>query len=210
MAAAEETGPVTGLLVDWGGVLTTDIFSSFEQFCAAEGLEPTTVRDAFRSDPRGRQALEDLETGALDEDGFAAAFAPVIGVASPVGLVDRLFGGMGADAAMVDAVRAARRAGVRTGLISNSWGVDRYDRELLDELFDGVVLSGEVGLRKPHADIYLLGAEAIDRLPEECVFVDDLGGNLKPARALGMTTVLHRTAAETVPQLETILGVSLR
>jgi len=202
--------PITGLLVDWGGVLTTDVFASFEQFCAVEGLEPTTVRDAFRSDPRGRQALEDLETGAVDEDGFAAAFAPVIGVADPDGLIDRLFGGMAVDEAMVGAVRAARAAGVRTGLISNSWGAERYDRDLLDTLFDGVVISGDVGMRKPHPDIYLLGAEAIDRLPEECVFVDDLGGNLKPARALGMATVLHKSAEDTIPQLEALLGLSLR
>lgn len=201
---------VTGLLVDWGGVLTTDVFASFELFCAAEGLEPTTVRDAFRHDPRGRQALEDLETGAVDEDGFAAAFAPVIGVDDADGLVDRLFGAVGVDEAMAEAVRAAKRAGVRTGLISNSWGAERYDRSMFDALFDGVVISGEVGLRKPHPDIYLMGSEAIDRLPEECVFVDDLGGNLKPARALGMTTVRHTTAGETIPQLEAILGVSLR
>lgn len=201
---------VTGLLIDWGGVLTTDVFASFEQFCVAEGLEPTTVRDAFRHDPRGRQALEDLETGAVDEAGFAAAFAPVIGVRDPDGLIDRLFGGVGVDEDMVQAVRTARRAGVRTGLISNSWGAERYDRSMFDALFDGIVISGEVGLRKPHPDIYLMGAEAIDRLPEECVFVDDLGGNLKPAQALGMATVRHTGADETIPQLEAILGVSLR
>lgn len=206
-----EPGPaVTGLLVDWGGVLTTDVFASFELFCIAEGLDPATVKDAFRHDPRGRQALHDLETGAVTEEEFAVAFAPIIGVDESEGLVDRLFGGMAQDEAMTDAVLAARRAGIPTGLISNSWGADRYDRAMLDELFDGIVISGEVGIRKPHADIYLLGAERIDRLPEECVFVDDLGGNLKPARALGMTTVLHTDAASTIAALEPLLGVTLR
>jgi putative hydrolase of the HAD superfamily len=205
-----DPGAVTGLLIDWGGVLTSDVFSSFQEFCITEGLEPMTVRDAFRSDPRGRQALDDLETGATTEEEFAAAFGPVIGVENVDGLVDRLFAGMRADEAMMGAVLAARAAGIRTGLISNSWGQDRYDRAVLDRLFDGVVISGEVGMRKPSADIYLLGAERIDRLAEECVFVDDLGGNLKPARALGMQTVLHTSAEESIPQLEEILGVSLR
>jgi epoxide hydrolase-like predicted phosphatase len=105
------------------------------------------------------------------------------------------------DEAMVDAVRGMRRQGVPTGLISNSWGVDWYDRELLEELFDGVVISGEVGIRKPAPEIYVLGADAIGREPAECVYVDDLGGNLKPARALGMVTVLHRDAATTIAAL---------
>ena len=86
---------------------------------------------------------------------------------------------------MLDFVRAARGRGIRTGLISNSWGSQRYDRILLDELFDGIVISGEVGVRKPDPAIYVLGAAAIGLPPQECVYVDDLPGNLKPARALG-------------------------
>jgi HAD superfamily hydrolase (TIGR01509 family) len=72
------------------------------------------------------------------------------------------------------------------------------------------VISGEVGLRKPDPAIYTLGAEAIGLPPQACVFVDDLGGNLKPARALGMATVKHVTADETIPQLEALLGIALR
>jgi HAD superfamily hydrolase (TIGR01509 family) len=71
------------------------------------------------------------------------------------------------------------------------------------------VISGEVGIRKPAPEIYALGAEAIGLPPQECVFVDDLPGNLKPARELGMTTVHHRRAEETIPELERLLGVSL-
>jgi epoxide hydrolase-like predicted phosphatase len=207
---SEDATPRTGLLIDWGGVLTTDVFASFEAFCAAEGLHVDTVKQAFRSDPRGRAALDDLETGAKSEEEFALAFAPVIGVADPANLVDRLFGGMAADEPMIDAVRRVRAHGIPTGLVSNSWGADRYDRTLIAELFDGVVISGEVGTRKPEPDIYLLGAESIDRLTEECVFVDDLGGNLKTARELGMATIRHRSAEETIPQLEAVLGVALR
>jgi epoxide hydrolase-like predicted phosphatase len=198
-----------GLLVDWGGVLTTDVFASFRVFCAAEGLPPDTVRDLFREDARARDALAGLETGALDRDAFEREFAALLGVA-PEGIVERLFGALGPDEAMVGAVRRARAAGLRTGLLSNSWRTSDYDPALLEELFDAWVISGEVGLRKPDPAIYALAAERLGLPPEAIAYVDDLPGNLKPARALGMATIAHRRAQETLPELERILGVSLR
>jgi putative hydrolase of the HAD superfamily len=187
------------LLVDFGGVLTTDVFASFERFCVAEGLPGSTVREHFRGG-EGLELLAGLEDGTLPEQEFERRFGQLLDVES-AGLIERLMGESTLDEAMLDAVRGARRQGVRTGLISNSWGVDRYDRGLLEELFDGVVISAEVGIRKPAPEIYLLGAEAIGREPAECVYVDDIGGNLKPARALGMVTVLHRDAASTIAAL---------
>jgi epoxide hydrolase-like predicted phosphatase len=198
-----------GLLIDWGGVLTTDLFASFASFCEAEGLEAARVRDLFRHDEAARDLLIDFECGRLEEPEFEQRFAPMLGVGDH-GLVDRMFAGSAPDARMLGAVRAARDAGIRTGLISNSWGVDRYPHELLDELFDGVVLSGVVGIRKPAPEIYALGAQAVGLPPDACVFVDDLGFNLKPAQALGMATVLHTDAEQTVAQLEALLGVALR
>jgi len=199
-----------GLLVDFGGVLTTDIFLSFQAFCEAEGLEPDTVARRFREDRSARRLLADLETGRIDEAEFEPRFAQLLEVPHHQGLIDRLFAGMRPDHAMVDAVRAAKRAGVRTGLVSNSWGRGRYDRSAFPDLFDGVVISGEVGLRKPSPEIYSLGAERIGLAAEDCVFVDDLPGNLKPARELGMATVHHVSAEQTVPELERLLGVPLR
>ncbi len=198
-----------GLLVDFGGVLTTDVFSSFQAFCQAEGLSPDTVAQRFRRDPGARELLADLETGRIDEAEFEPRFAELLGVDGPEGLIDRLFAGMRPDEEMIEAVRRARRGGVRTGLISNSWGRGRYDRSQFPELFCGWVISGEVGLRKPSPEIYSLGAEAIGLPPDQCVFVDDLPGNLKPARELGMATVHHRRAEETIPELERLLGVRL-
>jgi putative hydrolase of the HAD superfamily len=210
--AAAAAGPRKGLLVDFGGVLTTDVFASFEAFCEAEGLAPETVRDRFMNDPTARGLLGDLETGKLTEEEFEPKFGAVLELAEDrhAGLIDRLFGGMRADDAMLGAVGAAKRSGVRTGLLSNSWGKGRYDRSRFPELFDGVVISGEVGLRKPEPRIYELAAEAVGLEPGECVFVDDLPGNLKPARAIGMATVHHTSAEETIPQLERLLGVTLR
>jgi putative hydrolase of the HAD superfamily len=199
-----------GLLVDFGGVLTTDVFSSFQAFCESEGLEPDTVRDRFRADPAAQRLLFDLEEGKLSEEEFEPRFAELLEVADHAGLIDRLFSGMSPDDEMLAAVRRAKQAGVRTGLISNSWGRGRYDRTRFPELFDGTVISGEVGIRKPMPEIYEMGARAIGLSPPECVFVDDLPGNLKPARELGMATVHHRSAAETVAELERLLGVSLR
>jgi putative hydrolase of the HAD superfamily len=202
---------LSGLLVDFGGVLTTNVFESFQDFCAAEGLAPQTIRDRFMTDPAAREMLGDLECGRLTEEAFEPRFAAIIGLAEErgPGLIDRLFGGMRPDEAMLDALAGFKRAGVRTGLISNSWGHGRYDRSRFPELFDGWVISGEVGLRKPEPEIYRMGAEAIGLPPERCVFVDDLPGNLKPARVLGMATVHHVRAEDTIPQLEALLGVSL-
>jgi len=203
-------GARRGLLVDFGGVLTTDVFASFREFCVAEGLLPDTVRDRFMKDPMARALLADLETGRVTEGEFESKFAAVLELERSDGLIDRLFAGMGPDETMLDAVRAAKRAGVRTGLISNSWGHGRYDRTLFPELFDGVVISGDVGLRKPDPRIYELGAESVGLPPSACVFVDDLPGNLKPARELGMATVHHVRAEQTISELEDVLGITLR
>ena len=220
MSNAAETGSlrfgcsmarlVKGLIVDYGGVLTTDVFTSFRAFCDAEGLEPETVRDRFLGDPEARGLLERLETGALREAEFEPAFAAVLEVSSER-LIDRLFGGLEPDEAMVAGVLAARRAGIRTAMLSNSWGKDRYDRAQLEALFDAWVISGEVGLRKPDPAIYELAAERLGLPASACVFVDDLPGNLKPACALGMATVVHcGDAAATLEEVSGLLGVSLR
>jgi putative hydrolase of the HAD superfamily len=121
-----------------------------------------------------------------------------------------LFAGSAPEERMLDAVRKVRAAGIRTGLISNSWGTRRYPRELFGELFDGVVISAEVGIRKPSPEIYTLGAQRIGLEPAACVFVDDLPFNLAPAAELGMGTVHHRATDATLLELERLLGVSIR
>jgi putative hydrolase of the HAD superfamily len=198
-----------GLLIDWGGVLTTDVFASFSAFCEVEGLERDAIGRAFREDAECRELILGLETGTVAQELFEPRVATLLGVEAS-GLIDRLFAGSRPDEQMVEAVRRAHAGGIRTGLVSNSWGTTRYPRDLLAELFDAVVISGEVGLRKPHLDIYALGAERIGLAPAECVFVDDLGVNLASAARLGMATVHHRDADNTIPELERMLGVKLR
>ncbi len=198
-----------GLLLDWGGVLTTNVFDSFRDFCVAEGLEPDAVKRLFRDEPRARELVRGLETQALTEDEFGERFGELLELDDRTRLIERMFGGIRADERMMDAVRRVRAAGLRTGLISNSMGGASYDRDLFPELFDGVVISGEVGMHKPQPEIFLLGAERAGVAPEECVFVDDLRENCAGAEAVGMTVVLHRGADTTVPELEHLLGVEL-
>jgi putative hydrolase of the HAD superfamily len=196
---------VKGLLVDFGGVLTTNVFDSFKAFCRAEGLPEDAIKQIFRERGEGLELLRELERGELTADEFSERFAPLLGVGSD-GLVARIFGGVSPDEAMIDAVRRARAAGVKTGLISNSWGDGlAYEPTLMEELFDAVVISGEVGLHKPQPEIFLLGAERIGVEPADCVFVDDLRENCAGAEAVGMTAILHRGAEGTLPCLEELL-----
>jgi putative hydrolase of the HAD superfamily len=199
---------VRGLIVDFGGVLTTNVFDSFKAFCRDEGLPEDSVKRIFRDrEGEGLALLRRLERGELTADEFSERFAPLLGVDAD-GLVGRMFGGVGPDEPMIDVVRRARAAGIHTALISNSWGEGlSYDTHLLKELFDAVVISGEVGMHKPEPEIFRLGAHRIGLLPQECVFVDDLRENCAGAEAVGMTAVLHRGASGTIPQLESLLGL---
>jgi putative hydrolase of the HAD superfamily len=198
----------TGLLIDWGGVLTSNLFTSFHEYCLRADIDPHELGTRFRKDPEFRELLIALEKGSLQEPEFEQRFATILGVDSD-GLIDGLFAGVQPDTAMLEAVRAAREAGIRTALVSNSWGVHRYPHDLFSEIFDGIVISGEEGTRKPAKRMYELGAERAGVAPELCVFVDDLPFNLAPAEKLGMATVHHTSAENTIPQLEELLGVRL-
>jgi putative hydrolase of the HAD superfamily len=197
----------SAVLLDWGGVMTSSIFGSFSAFCEAEGLDPDAVATLFRTDRDALTLLFDLESGRIQEADFELRLAAALGVADHAGLVGRLFAGATVDAEMVEGVRALHARGVPTGLVSNSWGPDHYPRELLAELFDGVVISGVEGFRKPDPRMYELGARRIGVAPAACVFVDDLAFNLDPARELGMAVVHHTSAATTLPELERLLAV---
>jgi putative hydrolase of the HAD superfamily len=198
-----------GLLLDWGGVLTSNVFDSFRDFCIAEGLAPDAVKRLFRDEPRARELVRGLETEALSEDEFGERFGELLELEDRTRLIERMFGGVRADERMLAAVRTVRAAGIRTGLISNSMGGASYDRALFPELFDGVVISGDVGMHKPQPEIFLLGAERAGVAPDQCVFVDDLRENCDGAEAVGMTVVLHRGADTTLPELERLFGVEL-
>jgi putative hydrolase of the HAD superfamily len=197
------------LIVDFGGVLTTSVWDSFADFCTEKGLEENAVRALFKEDPEALADLRQLEMGKLDEREFELRFAARLGLDDASDLIESMFRGMLPEPRMVGAVEGAHLCGVTTGLISNSWSTAHYDRELLDKLFDDVVISADVGLHKPDPAIYRLSCERLGVEPADAVFVDDLRENIDGAEAVGMVGVLHREPEATVKQLEELFELSL-
>lgn len=196
-------------LFDFGGVLTTSVWDSFAAFCRSEGLDADAVKNLFRTDQEALADLRGLEMGTLSESEFETSFGRRLGLHNAENLIDSMFAGMKPLEPMVAAVREIRRGGLRTGLITNSWSTAHYDRELLAELFDDVVISAEVGLHKPQSEIYQLAADRIGVQPEACLFVDDLRENCEGAEAVGMTAIRHRDAPATIAKLSELTGLPL-
>jgi epoxide hydrolase-like predicted phosphatase len=117
------------------------------------------------------------------------------------GLLTRMLSASRPDPLMYQMIRDLRAKGVRTALLSNSWGSGGYPRQDFPALFDAVVISGEVGMRKPEPRIFLHTAELLDIEPAECVFIDDLEGNVRAAVGCGMTGVHHKDPSDTVMRL---------
>jgi putative hydrolase of the HAD superfamily len=217
MTAAEPPGGFRALLVDYGGVMTTSMGRAFAAFALVAGVDPERFRDVVEeayggSDENG--VVPRLERGEIGVGEFERWLADRLSPGAPApieaaGLRGRIFAGLEEDPVMTAAVAAARAAGIRTGLLSNSWGDSGYERSAFGELFDAVVISAEVGLRKPDPAIFLLAAERVGVEPASCVFVDDLLPNAEAARAVGMEGIVHRSAEFTIPRLEGLFGVLL-
>jgi putative hydrolase of the HAD superfamily len=197
--------------------MTTSMGRSFADFCIQYGVDGerfrAVIKEAYGSGGTDSMIAR-VERGDLPPEEFERWIAEHLseGMETPLeaeGIRDRMFAGMGPDEAMIGAVARARAGGVRTGLVSNSWGVheNSYDRDRLAEIFDAIVISGDVRMRKPDPEIYLHAAKAIGLRPEECVFVDDLAQNVDGAKAVGMEGIVHRSAEFTIPKLEELLGV---
>jgi putative hydrolase of the HAD superfamily len=201
-----------GLLLDFGGVVTTDFFASLGAHCERLGLPHNRFRDLVTADPVGRVLYHQVERGELSQPEFERKIARLLGVESH-GLVQGLLADLRPDPLMVGAVARARIAGVRVGVISNSWGTtpfDPYAGYKLDEQFDAVVISSDVGIRKPDPAIYLLAADKLGVAPEACVFVDDIATNLGPASEVGMAVVHHVGPVSTIRALERLFSLVFR
>ncbi|MCA1840274.1 MAG: HAD family hydrolase [Actinomycetota bacterium] len=203
------------LIVDFGGVLTTSVIESFAQFCQDHGVDPETLKKvlSLEAEAGALHPLHMVETGQWQAAEFNAHLSErlSIGRDQPIeahGLKDRLFAAIRPEPSVVMAVKRVREAGYLTALLSNSWGADGYPRETFDDLFDQVVLSGEVGLRKPHAEIYELAAQRLGVPASRCVFVDDLAINTKGAEAVGMIAIHHKDPVDTVREIERLFGLS--
>ena len=209
-----------GLITDWGGVLTAPLADSIAAWLAADAIDVHGYRTLMRAwvseayAEGGRNPIHGLEDGTLDPAEFERLLAAELrtvdgGPVVAEGLIKRMFTSFAPVEPMYEALRAARARDLSTGLLSNSWGND-YPRELWAELFDAVVISSEVGLRKPDERIFLHVAAALGLDPAECVFVDDIEHNIRAAEGVGMVGVHHVTPEQTVTRLEELFRVPLR
>ncbi|MER5392159.1 HAD family phosphatase [Saccharopolyspora sp. NPDC002686] len=205
MGSGDATSPVRAVVFDYGGVLTTSSRAALQSWMERESIRPETFSAALkewlsRNAPPGTP-IHRLETGELSPEDFNRTLAQRLRTVddspvAPEGLLQRMFAQLHSEPAMLDLVRVLRENGVRTALLSNSWGND-YPWDLLDGLFDPAVISAEVQLRKPDPRIYRLVLDQLDLPAAQTVFVDDGAPNVEAAERLGMRAVLHTSAAET-------------
>jgi putative hydrolase of the HAD superfamily len=210
-----------GVVTDWGGVLTTPILHTVRAWIEAEGIDWESYRavmqtwftDAYA--PDGPQnPVHALERGECSDAEFEQSLAAQLlrldgGSVLADGLLQRMFAASAQVPAMYELIRAVRAAGLRTALLSNSWGGSDYPRADFPHLFDIVVISGECGMRKPEEEIFRHTASLLGLPPEQCVFIDDIEANIAAAQACGMTGVHHVDAAQTAAALQDLLGVPL-
>ena len=207
------------LVVDYGGVLTGSLAEVMGAWLEKDRVDPAafghlmktylgapTVAGSSQNPVHllelGQLAIPDFEARLAAD--LAAAGSPVV----PEGLVARMFAAFVPEPLMTQALRNARSAGLRTALLSNSWGMS-YPRDTWAELFDVTVVSGEVGLRKPAPEIYLLTAQQLGLDPAQCVFVDDLAPNVRGASAVGMVGLHHTEPTKTLDELSALFGMRL-
>jgi epoxide hydrolase-like predicted phosphatase len=201
-----------GLIVDWGGVLTPPLHTAIGAWLEATGIDRDHYGAVLRrwvDPPEGEVSpVHLLERGEIPLADFERALAEALAAEGSVVEAEGLVGQMLADLAvyedsMTSLVTRARAAGVRTALLSNSWGHD-YDRTQWREMFDAVVISGEVGLRKPEPAIFEVTLQRIGLPAAECAFVDDLPHNVAAAARHGLVGIVHRSFEETAGELEAL------
>jgi len=208
---------IEAVIWDFGGVFTTSPFDAFSRYERERGLPDGIIRH-INSFNHLENAWARFERAELDIDGFDAAFAEEArghGHAIPGREIIALLRG-DVRPEMVEALRRIHERH-RTGCITNNVpsmqpgsqdGASFYAREIM-EMFDHVIESSKVGIRKPDPRIYEMMCEALSVAPKACVYLDDLGGNLKPARAMGMTTIKVDNAAQAIAELEMALRMKL-
>lgn len=217
-----------GVLFDYGGVLTGPSGPALRAYCSEAGVDPEDLRiaifgaydedvDDTRHEGAELHHVHALELGLLPLEEFdrrlAACLRTQDGAPPPhEGLARRLFTLLGpADVTMTTAIEVLRAAGVRVGVLSNNWGgAEGWDRADMERRFDVLVLSGEVGLRKPQPEMFAAAVERLGLTPEECVFVDDLAVNVTAAEAVGIRGIVHTSPATTVAALEDLFELPLR
>jgi putative hydrolase of the HAD superfamily len=210
---------IRAVVSDFGGVLTTPLLKGFERFQADTGVPAEAFGAALAhaaAGDDGRNPLFELEVGAISEGEFLATLEREIsaGLGRPVelhGFAERYMGALDANEALFAHYRALHARGIRFALLTNNvreWEPLWRSKLPVDEIFETVVDSAFVGLRKPEPAIYELTVERLGGglRAEECLFVDDIELNCGAARALGMTAVRFDHADQAIAELESALG----
>jgi len=191
------------ILFDFGGVLTSILFEAFKAFGASIGPDPKLPLRVLSQDSEAGALLVEHEEGRIDDEAFERGFAARLTAhgaqVEAEGLIARLQSGLRPDPVMLGLVRQLRAEGRPVALVSNSLGKDCYAGFDLDTLFDEIVISAAVGVRKPSSRIYQIACDCLGAEPSEVVMIDDLQQNLDGAARLGIAGILH-TAAETTKQ----------
>ena len=204
---------IRAVLWDFGGVILSSPFDAFERYELDAGLPPGFIRGVNATNPHAN-AWARLERGQIDRQGFSAAFEAEAralgGEVSGAAILEMLSGEV--RPAMVEALRRCKGAGLQIACLTNNFsdGALRPEVDEIMRLFDAVIESSKVGIRKPETRFYELACQALDVTPPECVFLDDLGVNLKPARAMGMTTIKVGDPEVAITDLEHVVGFPLR
>jgi epoxide hydrolase-like predicted phosphatase len=209
--------PFRAVLLDFGGVYTTSPFSIFADFAAELGADPQRVLGLVfgpydRDTDHPWHRLERGEMSLLDARAAIMALASQAGLEfDPLAILARMAKGGGARDAVVAATRALRARGLRTALVTNNareFGAGWRAMIPIAELFDAVIDSSEVGVRKPDPAIFSLALRELGGVaPEHAVFLDDFPGNVEAARRLGMHGVLvEQDPSGALAELERLIG----
>jgi len=209
---------IEAVIWDFGGVLTSSPFEAFARFEAERGLPADIIRRTNAANHL-ENAWARFERGEVDIETFDELFATEsLALGAEVRGRDVL--PLLAGDLRPEMVEALRRTGSRlkTGCITNNLpanaigsagGRTLYIAEVM-ALFDHVIESAKIGLRKPDPRIYRMMVEALGVDARRCVYLDDLGVTLKPAREMGMTTIKVVSASQAIAELEVATGLSLR
>jgi putative hydrolase of the HAD superfamily len=210
---------IEAVIWDFGGVITTSPFEAFARFEAERGLPADIIRRTNAVNHL-ENAWAKFERAEVDIDAFDELFAAeslALGGAEVRGrdVLPLLFGDLRPE--MVEALRRIKTR-LKTGCITNNLPANAigsasgrvlYIAEVM-ALFDHVIESANIGLRKPDPRIYRMMVDALGVDPGSCVYLDDLGVNLKPAREMGMTTIKVVNAPQALAELEAATGLLLR
>ena len=202
---------IRAALFDFGGVILSSPFDAFARYEVDNGLPEGFIRGLNATNP-DTNAWARLERSEVQFDEFCDLFEREASEAGGVIEARKVMSLLGGELrpAMVEAVKRCR-ARLKTACLTNNFVMGPgARREGMDSMFDAVIESSRVGVRKPDPRFYTMACELLEIEPSEAVFLDDLGVNLKPARALGMSTIKVGDPDVALAELEQVVGFPLR